>query len=87
MGTELGIRQREAKRSVVGSLIAMPTQRSLGTEKAWGAVKARKTEKVQKAYYLEFEIAKKVKVIAAEKGLSASEIVENALREYLGEEC
>lgn len=68
----MGIREREAKRTgVVGSLIAVPTQTG------------RETEKIQRAYYLDPGVVKKLKITAAEKGLSASKIVEDALREYL----
>lgn len=73
----MGIREREARRpsNVVSALITQPTRAG------------RDTGKLQRAYYLDQEIVKRLKITAAEKGISASKIVEDALRNYLEVDC
>lgn len=72
----MGIREREEQRkSVVGSLISHPAPKNRKS--------AEEKEKIQRAYYLAPEIVKGLKIEAAKRGMTASSIVEDALKQYL----
>lgn len=74
----MGIREKEQQRtSVVGSLISQPKTRK--ENQGYG-----ESQKIQRAYYLDPAVAKKLKIVAAQEDRSASDIVNLALRQYLG---
>lgn len=74
----MNIREREGRRNIVGSMIEnqQPKPRKPIKEPANG-------DKLQRAYYIDQDVVKRLKIAAAEEGVTASAIVEIALQEYL----